>query len=322
MARRRRKASGGGGATPPRALRFSQRLVPLGRRTLPWLPERTTQLMLGGAFARWPGLWGLTASGARFQESRRALERAFPDQDVDRLLSEWVRARSRGIGVCVDYLARWTKGRPSRLIRPTPEFGLPDGPCVFAFLHYSIDPIVQLACMSAAPDRKVRCVNYPFQPEEGEDDRELWLAGAEVPPEIAEMLLKVTDPRWVATGIDHLSEGGAMFMALDAPFDAYRPAMATIPVGQTQLPLAPSVEIFSEVEGVQLVLAWPYPGSRGSWMLDVRQAASVDELAGLAGEWIESYQEHWAGLPFLAWRDDATVMRENVRRLRARADGG
>lgn len=321
MARRDRKASGGDSPAPPRALRFSQRLAPLSERTLPWFPERTNQLAMGEAFARWPGLWGMTPSGARFQGSRRALERAFPDEDVDRLLSEWVRARGRGMGACVNYLARWAKGRPSRLIRPTPEFGLPDGPCVFAFLHYSIDPIVHLACMSAAPGRRVRCVNYPIQPEI-EDDRELWLAGAEIPPEIAEMLLMVTDPRWVATGIDHLREGGAIFMALDAPFDAYRPAMTTIPVGRTQLPLAPSVELFADVEDVQLVLAWPYPGSRGSWMLDVRQAASVEELAGLAGEWIESHLEHWAGLPFLAWRHDATVMRENVRRLRARADGG
>jgi hypothetical protein len=316
VARRDRKTSGGDSVTPPRALRFSQRLAPLSARTLPWLPERTNQLAMGGAFARWPELWGLRASGPRCQGSRRALERAFPDQDVDRLLSEWVRERSRGVAACVNYLARWTKGRPSRLIRPVPGFELPDGPCVFAFLHYSIDPAVQLACMSAAPGRRVRCVNYPIQPEI-EDDRELWLAGAEIPPEIAEMLLMVTDPRWVATGIDHLEEGGAIFMALDAPFDAYRPATATIPVGRTQLPLAPSIELFADVEDVQLVLAWPYPRSRGSWMLDVRQAASVDELAGLAGEWIESHQEHWAGLPFLAWRHDATVMRENVRKLRA-----
>ena len=316
MARRDRKTSGGDSVTPPRALRFSQRLAPLSARTLPWLPERTNQLAMGEAFARWPELWGLRASGPRCQGSRRALERAFPDQDVDRLLSEWVRERSRGVAACVNYLARWTKGRPSRLIRPVPGFELPDGPCVFAFLHYSIDPAVQLACMSAAPGRRVRCVNYPIQPEI-EDDRELWLAGAEIPPEIAEMLLMVTDPRWVATGIDHLEEGGAIFMALDAPFDAYRPATATIPVGRTQLPLAPSIELFADVEDVQLILAWPYPRSRGSWMLDVRQAASVDELAGLAGEWIESHQEHWAGLPFLAWRHDATVMRENVRKLRA-----
>jgi hypothetical protein len=314
VTRRDRKARGGDSA--PRALRFSQRLAPLSERTLPWLPEWSNQLVMGGAFSRWPGLWGLTASSARFQESRLTLERAFPDQDVDRLLSEWVRARGRGMGVCVNYLARWKKGRPTRLIRPTPGFGLPDGPCVFAFLHYSIDPVVQLACMSAAPGRSVRCVTYPIQPEI-EDDRELWLAGAEIPPEIAEMLLKVTDPRWVATGIDHLREGGAIFMALDAPFDAYRPAMTTIPVGQTQLPLAPSVELFADVDDVQLVLAWPYPGPRGSWMLDVRRAASVDELAGLAEEWIELHLEHWAGLPFLTWRLDAPAMRDNVRKFRA-----
>lgn len=321
MARRGRTANDGEIATPPRALRFSQRIAPLSERTLPWLPEKPTQVAMGGAFARWPGLWGLTPSGARFRGSRQAFERAFPDQDVDRLLSEWVMARGRGMATCVTYLSRWSKGRRSRIIHPAPGFELPDGPCVFAFLHYSIDPLVQLACLAAAPGRRVRYANYPMQPEI-EDDRELWLAGAEIPAEIDEMLLMVTDPRWVATGIDHLREGGTIFMALDAPFDAYRPAMTTIPVGRTHLPLAPSVELFAGVEDVRLVLAWPYPRSRTSWTLDVRQVGCVDELAGLAGEWIASHQEHWAGLPFLAWRGTATAMRENVSRLRARDGGG
>lgn len=321
MARRDRTASGGGSATSPRALRFSQRIAPLSGRMLPWLPERPTQFAMGEVFARWPGLWGLTASGKRVRTSRQALERAFPDQDVDRLLSEWVRAKGRGMAACVNYLARWTRGRRSRLIRPVPEFGLPDGPCVFAFLHYSIDPLAQLACMSAAPGREVRCANYPMQPGV-EDDRELWLANAETPPEIVETLLSVTDPRWVAKGIDHLRGGGTIFMAIDAPFDSNRPARATISAGRSQLPLTPSVELFAEVEDVQLVLAWPYPRSRRSWMLDVRQAASVDQLAGLAGEWIESYGEHWAGWPHMLWREKATAMRENVTRLQARAGGG
>ncbi|HET8814605.1 MAG TPA: hypothetical protein VFM51_06585 [Solirubrobacterales bacterium] len=192
---------------------------------------------------------------------------------------------------------------------------------MFAALHYSIDPLVQLACMSAAPDRRIRCANYPMQPGV-EDDRELWLTGTETPPRIAETLLQITDPRWVTTGIDHLREGGTIFMAVDAPFDGNRPASTTIRAGRSRLPLTPSVELFAEVENVRLVLAWPYPRSKRSWALDARQAASVEELAGLAGEWIGSHPEHWAGWPYLLWRENATAMRENVTRLRAQAGGG
>lgn len=225
------------------------------------------------------------------------------------------------MAACVNYLSRWTAGKRSRLIQPVPGFELPEGPCVFACLHYSIEPLVQLACMAAAPARRVRWASYPMQPGV-EDDRDLWLAGTEIPPQIAETLLLITDPRWVATGIDHLREGGTIFLAIDAPFDANRPAATAIPAGRSQLPLTPSVELFAGVEDVRLVLAWPYPRSRTSWMLDVRQATSVDELADLAGEWIEAYREHWAGWPYLVWRENATVMRENVARLRERVDGG
>jgi hypothetical protein len=318
---RRGRTRGGGGGAPARALRLSRGLAPLSRKTLPRLPERPTQLAMAEAFARWPGLWGLTASGVRVQAARLAFERAFPDRDVDRLLSEWVRARGRGMAACVNYLLRWTKGRHSRLIRPTAELELPDGPCVLAFLHYSIDPLVQLACMAAAPDRRVRWASYPMQPGV-EDDRELWLADTEMPAEIAETLLLITDPRWVARGIDHLGRGGMLFIAIDAPFDANRAARAAISAGRARMPLTPSVELFAEVEDVRLLLAWPYPRSRTSWALEVREAACIEELAGLAGDWIESYGEHWAGWPYLVWRENATAMRENVTRLRARADGG
>jgi len=311
----------GAGARATKALRFSQGLAPLARKTLPRLPGRPTQFLMGEVFARRPGLWGLTSSSVRVQASRRAFERSFPDQDVERLLSAWVMARGRGMAACVNYLARWTTGRPSRLIRLAPAFELPDGPCVFASLHYSIDPLVQLACMALAPGRNFRWASYPMQPGV-EDDRELWLANAEMPPEITTTLLSITDPRWVAQGIDHLREGGTLFMAIDAPFDGNRPAMTTIPAGRSRLPLTPSVELFAEVEDVRLVLAWPSPRSRTSWTLDVRRAASVEELGGLAGEWIESHREHWAGWPYLVWRENATAMRENVKSLRARADGG
>jgi hypothetical protein len=36
----------------------------------------------------------------------------------------------------------------------------------------------------------------------------------------------------------------------------------------------------------------------------------VDELAQLAGAWIESHREHWAGWPFVIWREKAMIVRE------------
>ncbi len=301
----------------PMALNLARALIPLGRNVLPFLPERPSQFVMGGAMGRLPQLWGLVDQGQRVRNARRAFEQALPDEDTDVLYARWVRAKGRGIATSLIYLSRWIKGRGSRLIGPADELELPTGPCVVAFLHYSIDPLVQLACIAAArDDLSVRWPMYPIQPGE-EDDRKLWLGGDEVPPQIAEMLLPITDPRWMATAVSHLEARGTVFIAIDAPFDSNRAARSSIPIGRARLPLAPSIELFSGVEGVQLLFASPQPKSRSTWVFDVRRAADVEGLARLAGEWIESHPLHWSGWPFLFWRENATVMRENARAIRA-----
>lgn len=308
------------GGASPKALMLSQRLIPLGRRVLPRLPERPTQLAMGEVLGRWPQLWGLGASSGRVRSSRRAFELGFPDEDVEDFLNRWVMARGRGMATCLSYMARWIRDRPSRVIRPGPDFELPTGPCVVAFLHYAIDPIAQIACISAArEDLSVRWPYYPMQPGI-EDDRELLLAGNEIPARIAETLLPITDPSWVAIALDHLTDGGTVFTAIDTPFDSNRRASTSISVGRASLPLSPSIELFARVEGLQIVLAWPRPKSRTSWTLDLKPAASVEELAELASEWIEAHREHWAGWPYLVWRENASHMRENVMRIHSRSE--
>ncbi len=299
------------------ALGLARRLIPLGRHVMPLLPERPSQFVMGGAMGRLPQLWGLRAQGQREGNARRAFELAFPDEDADELYARWVRSKGRGMATNLIYLSRWIKGRKSRLIRPAGEFELPTGPCVVSFLHYSIDPMVQLACIAAArDDLSVRWPMYPIQPGE-EDDRKIWLGGNEVPPRIAEMLLPITDPRWMARAVAHLERGGTVFVAIDAPFDSNRAARNSISIGRARLPLAPSIELFAGVEGVRHLFAWPRPRPRSTWDFDVRQSPDVEGLARLAGEWIESHPLHWSGWPFLFWRENATVMRENATVIRA-----
>lgn len=265
---------------------------------------------MGKVFGRWPQLWGLPRE--RVHSSRQAFELGFPDEDVDRFLDGWLMERGRGTATCLNYMARWICDRPSRLIRPTSDFELPAGPCVVVFLHYSIDPIVQIACISAAQeDLSIRWAYAPIQPGV-EDDRALWLGGIEIPARIAETLLPITDPTWLAVALDHLTEGGTVFVAIDAPFDSTRRASTSISVGRANMPLSPSIELFAGVEDLRIIFAWPWPKSRTSWIVDLKPVASIDELAALANEWIESYREHWAGWPYLVWRETANHLRERV----------
>lgn len=289
-----------------------QGLLPLGRSVLPLLPERPSQRVMGAVLGRWPQLWGLSETDKGLGGARRAFELAFPDQDVEEFLARWVQARSQGMATSLNYLARWIRGRDSRLVQLAPQIQMPKGPHVVAFLHYSIDPTAQLACLPGREDDL--SVRWPFYPMEGgvEDDRELWLAGGAVPPHITEMLLSITDPRWLSVAVSHLREGGTVFIAIDAPYDSNSSARNWVLVGQARLPIAPSIEMFSRIEDVQLTFAWPRQESRSSWLIDAKRVDDVDELAQLAGAWIEAHHEHWAGWPFVVWREKTMTMRENA----------
>lgn len=308
-----RAASGEeGGSSSSRGSKL-QGLIPLGRSVLPLLPERTSQRVMGAALGRWPRLWGLSETDKGLGGARRAFERAFPDEDVDEFLARWARARGQGMATSLNCLSRWIRGRDSRLVQLGSQFELPKGPHVVAFLHYSIDPMAQLACLS--DERDDLSIRWPFYPvEEGgiEDDRELWLTEGSVPPHVAEMLLAITDPRWLAVACSHLREGGTVFIAIDAPYDSNSHARNWILIGQARLPIAPSIEMFSRIEDVRLTFVWPRQESPSSWLIETKGVDDVDELGQLAGAWIESHHEHWAGWPFVVWREKTMLMREKA----------
>src|SRR5271167_4757894 len=108
-------------------LALAQRFVPFGQRTLPWLPERPAQRALSATLRRSTELWGLSGDSVRVTSAKRAFEMAFPEEDADRFVDEWMAARSDALAASLVYLARWRAGRESRIIRLRPSFRLPAG---------------------------------------------------------------------------------------------------------------------------------------------------------------------------------------------------
>lgn len=293
-------------------LRLALRAVPLGTRLLPRLPERTTQRALGRILGRWPALWGLSDDGEYVRSTRQAFRLAFPAEDADRFVQSWLAARANALALSVGYMARWIIGRESRMVRLQPRFRLQGtGPFVVVFLHYSLEPVIQLACLTAHPNLSFRWPIYPLQPNI-EDDRVLWLTRSELPPTAARTLLSIADPKWTVDVLAHLRHGGSLLMALDAPLDGRRPASATIAVGELRVPIAPSVEIFVRASGAKLVFASPRREPDGTWTLDLVHVSDIEELAAQAAEWILTYREEWAGWPYVVWREDAVEMRRTI----------
>jgi len=293
-------------------LGLAQRLVPFGARWLPRIGERPARFALSVILRRWIELCGLRDDGARATGARRAFQMALPDQDADRLMERWTAARSDALASSLVYLARWVAGRPSRTIRPRPSFRLPpDLPCVVGVLHYSIDPVVSVACLEANGASRFRCAYYPPLPGT-DDDRELWFANTEVPKHIAETLLPITDPWWLPDALAHLSHGGSVMVALDAPFDSVHGAATRIDVGHAHVPLARSAELFARLEGVQLAFAFPERVSSSSWELGIVFVDDIEALARAAAEWIATHRDDWAGWPYITWRCDVLAMRRHA----------
>src|SRR5580704_14178747 len=136
----------------PSLLRLALRAVPLGTRLLPRLPERTTQRALGRLLGRWPALWGLPDDGEYVRSTREAFRLAFPAEDADRFVQSWLAARANALTISLDYMARWLLDRESRTVRLRPSFRLQGtGAFVVVFLHYSLEPVIQLACLAGHP---------------------------------------------------------------------------------------------------------------------------------------------------------------------------
>jgi hypothetical protein len=307
---------------PPSAFALALRAVPLGRRLLPRLPERTSQIAMRRAIRRWPEPWGLFDDGERVRDVRQAFVLAFPSEDVDLFANRWVAARSDALAATLNYLSRWVVGRESRMVHTEPSAHLrTERASVVVFLHYSVDPVMQLACLTTHPELNFRWPMYPMQPND-EDDRALWLTRIEVPPSIAKALLPVTSPRWVVDAIGHLKRGGSLMIALDAPFDAGCTPTFSVAIGAARLPIAPTIELFARTTDAQLIFAWPRRGPDRTWALDFVGVGETHELSGLASEWIETHREDWSGWPYVVSRGDAVSMRRSVsvRDLAGRVD--
>jgi hypothetical protein len=298
--------------TIPWRLRQVQRVAPLGARLLPRLPERLSQLAVGRVLGRWPALSGVSDDGIYVRSARQTFQLAFPTEDADRFGDRWLAARSQGLAISLNYMARWAAGRESRLVRPRPSFRLRGtGPFIVVYLHYSLEPIVQLACLAAHSALSFRWPVYPLEPGL-EDERALWLSHTRLPPTLARTFVSVADPKWVVDTLGHLRNGGSVLMALDGPLDARHPAGTTFAIGDLRVPVAPTVERFAQVEEAQLVFAWPIRESDCIWTLDLVGVAGVQELAALAAAWISTHIEHWAGWPYGVWREDSVEMRQTI----------
>ena len=300
----------------------AQRAVPVGQRILPLVPEPVGRGALTGVLRRWPSLWGMFDDSKRLRAARHAYQLAFPGEDAEDFTTQWLASRGAGLAASLTHMARESAGRSSRMIDGGSEIHIADdGPCVIALLHYSIDPVLGLTLLAANPERDFRWPLYPPQPGV-EDDRALWLAGRRIPEAIERALLPITASSWLVDAVRHVKDGGDLFIAMDAPFDRRRSPTTFLRIGQVALPLAASIELLARRTEAQLLFAWPEAQPGKTWILHLDGVADTHELAAAATRWIEENRCHWAGWPYLRWRENSVAMRRNVSRLTPPASAG
>jgi hypothetical protein len=300
-------------ATP--IFELSQRAVPIGQRILPLFPEPLSRATLAGALRRWPSLWGMFEDGKRVQAARQAYSLAFPDENAETFTTRWIASRGEDLAGSLIHMARENAGRSSRLLCTKSVMHLArDRPRVVAFLHYSIDPVLQLSLLAARPERNYRWPLYPLQPGI-EDDRSLWLAGRKIPAGIERTFLPVTESTWLIDAVRHIEGGGDILVAMDTPFDCKRRPAALLKVGKIAMPLAPAIEFLARRTEAQLLFAWPEPRPGKMWILNFEAVADTHALAAAATQWIDGNRYRWAGWPYLRWRETSVSMRQNVSRL-------
>jgi hypothetical protein len=288
--------------------------VPIAARLLPRLPERSSCAALTQVLRCCPQLWGWSTESDRLRFSCDAYEQAFPCDDADAFVTELVRTRARALATSMVYMARAQAGRDCALVVPRTLDGVQPGPCIVTYLHYAIDPVVQLALLAANPERDLRWAIFPMQPNEPlrwEGERALYLAGG-VPDSISERLLSVTSPGWLIEVLAHLKRRGSVLLALDTPLEARRRPAASLRVGQATMPVSPAIAWLTAASGAQLLFAWPQLGSSGTWSVRWESVAGPGALAAVASDWIKEHPFQWAGWPYLAWRLRSTEMRRIV----------
>lgn len=240
-----------------------------------------------------------------------AFASAFPEEDPKAFLARMIPRRARALATSMAYMVRFLGGRDSSYIGPLP---IPDPdytPCVITYLHYAIDPVVQLGLIRDNPHRRFRWVVYPppsiRRPLRWEDERDLYLAGAPIPPQIADTFLFVTNQNWLLEARRHLKAGGDVMLALDSPIDARRPSGAKVDVGEAFMPVSPAIDLLAQ--GARLLFAWPEPHPDHTWTLHCEEVPDTAAAATAAAHWIESQRDFWAAWSGVATRVEAITLR-------------
>jgi hypothetical protein len=297
-------------STRPARRALRRHLARLVAWAMPLVPERCSRFALGVILGRAPGLWGWTPGGDRQNAVEGAFESAFPSEDAESFLAEMIPRRARALATSMAYMARYRAGRDSDFVGSL-RVPVPDGtPCVITYLHYAIDPVVQLVLLSDNPHRRFRWAVYPpppIRPLRWEDERDLYLAGGPIPAAVADTFLFVTKQNWLLEARRHLKNGGDLLIALDSPIDARRPAGAQLHVGEASMPVSPAIDLLAR--GARLFFVWPEPQPDQTWELRCEEFADTTAAADAASRWIRDHRDYWAAWSGVASRVEATSMR-------------
>jgi hypothetical protein len=182
------------------------------------------------------------------------------------------------------------------------------------YLHYVIDPSLQLALIAGNHNHRFRWVVYPPPPHEplrwghGPD---LYLAGSPIPHSIFNTLLPVSDSSWIITALRHVRHGGSVLIALDAPVNSRRAPVEWLRVGQTAMPISPAIDLLAGEDGARLLFVWPQRRANDTWAVQCQQVADTAALGSTASRWIDEHRLDWGGWPCLTSRLAATDMRRS-----------
>ncbi len=298
-------------------LRARRYVVPIAGRVLPRLPENSSRTALTRILKSCPLLWGWSKESDRRRFSREAYARAFPDKDAREFDAQLVRMRAHALATSITYMARAQAGLGCTLVTPCTLDARQGTPCIVTYLHYAIDPAVQLALLATNPERDLHWVVFPTRPNEPlrwEGERALYLAGG-VPDSIADRWLSVTSPGWMIEALAHLKRGGSVLLALDTPLEPRRPPTVSLQVGRASMPVSPAIASLAAAGGAQLLFVWPELGPGNTWSVHCEVFPELAALVAAASHWIEEHPLHWAGWPYLAWRLQSTEMRRIVQQM-------
>ena len=227
-------------------------------------------------------------------------------------MTKIVRTRASAFATSMTYLARTQAGHHSDLIEPLLLRDFDETPCIVTYLHYAIDPSLQLALIAGDYSHHFRWVVYPPPPHEPlrwQHGPDLYLAGSAIPQSIFKTLLPVTESSWVITALRHVRHGGSVLIALDAPVDLRRAPAAWLRVGRVAMPISPTIDLLAGVHDARLLFAWPERRANDTWTLRCEHVADTAALGATASRWIDEHRLYWGGWPCLTSRLKATEMR-------------